>query len=100
MREYDVGDQRRMHAYFTAGDPAVPADPTTVVFYIRNEADEEAETYAYGEDVEVVKVATGHYYLDWTFDRSGLWYWAAYGEGEVVASATETVAVRLPRAAV
>ena len=85
---YDVGDLRRLQTTFK--DAAGTAtDPTGVTFRMR--APDGVETaYVYLTDAQVVKSATGIYYVDWTFTKTGRHFlrWEATG-GVVTAEHAE-----------
>lgn len=49
-------------------------DPTTVIFKYKNPAGT-ITTLTYGVDAEVVKSATGVYYVDVDGDTSGTWFY-------------------------
>ena len=83
MAEITVGDVVRVDATFTA-DGADP-DPTTVV--VKYEPPNGSRLrLLYGTDAEVVKSATGKYYVDLTTDRPGEWRVEYEGRGTVRAS--------------
>lgn len=60
-------------------------DPTTVVFE-SIAPDGTTTSYTFGTDAEVVKEATGVYYVDLELPDSGTYYWRFYGTGAVKAS--------------
>ena len=81
---YQVGDQVKVAAAFTNAAGAA-ADPSAVVFKVRAPSGT-VTTYTYGTDADVVKTATGAYYLLLTLSASELWYVRAAGTGAVVAA--------------
>lgn len=81
---YQVGDQVKVAAAFTNAAGAA-ADPSAVVFRVRAPSGT-VTTYTYGTDADVVKTATGAYYLLLTLSASELWHVRAAGTGAVVAA--------------
>ena len=82
--DYEVGDARRLQGTFTDINDAA-ADPTTVTFKIKPPTAANVTTYVYGTDAEVVKSATGVYYVDWTIAEVGTHSWYMKGTGAVIA---------------
>jgi hypothetical protein len=71
METYDEGDLVRVTGTFTnAAGTAV--DPAAVTAYCRNPS-RVVTTFVYGTDVEVVRSATGVYYMDINANEPGLW---------------------------
>lgn len=64
----------------------VDVDPTTVTFKICNPFGT-VTSYVYGTDAEVVKVNTGDYYVEYSPDVSGRWWyrWETTGSGTTTA---------------
>ena len=89
---YDVGDKIRITATFTnlAG---TATDPTAVTFKIKLPSGT-TTTYIYGTDAELVKSATGIYYVDWTFSLADSHRYMFSGTGTVTASDEGTLLVR------
>ena len=81
---YDYGDQVRVTCTFTnlAGSAA---DPTGITFKWRTPAGT-TSSYVYGTDAELVKSATGIYYVDLTLNVEGTWYYRFEGTGALVAA--------------
>lgn len=91
MTAYDVGDQVKLTATFTNAS-AVAADPTAVTVKTKTPAGV-TTTYTYGVDNEVVKSATGIYYILLTLATAGLWYVRFAGTGAIVAAAETSIDV-------
>ena len=91
MPIYDRGDVVRSTATFT-NTAGTATDPTTITARLRlpdtNSAD--ATAYVYGTDAEVVKSATGVYYMDVTCSRAGTYYVRWEGTGAVVQAEEDT----------
>ena len=89
---------RRLTVTFTnlAG---VVADPTGVSFYIRN-PDGTATSYVYGTDAELVKSATGIYYVDFAVTLSGRHVYRFVGTGAVATAENGEFYARRNEAAV
>ena len=83
---YDVGDLVRVRGTFTDADGDVH-DPTAVLFTFKAPSDDEATSYTYGEDAELVKSSTGVYYVDVDADEAGDWWcrFHATGTGQAAA---------------
>ena len=77
----DVGDKCRVTCTFKnlAG---ADTDPTAITFKML-EPDGTVTTYVYGVDAELVKSATGIYYVDWTSDQAGRHLYRFIGTGTV-----------------
>ena len=78
---YDIGDVRRLAVTFTNLSGA-NADPTGVSFSIRK-PDGTVTAYVYGTDAELVKSATGIYYVDFAVTLSGRHVYRFVGTGAV-----------------
>ena len=76
---FDKGDLVRCTGTFTdsAGDAT---DPAAVFFQFTNPAGTQTE-YEYGADAELVKSATGIYYVDVDVSSAGRWYYRFYSTG-------------------
>lgn len=86
------GDTERLRGTFkdANGDNA---DPTTVkVIYQKPDGTEITKTS--GTDAEVVKQATGDYYIDIILDKAGIWCYRWEGTGNVTTAEEETFTVR------
>ena len=92
---FDKGDLVRCTGTFTdsAGDAT---DPSAVFFQVTNPAGTQTE-YEYGADAELVKSATGIYYVDVDAPTPGRWYAAFYSTGtgqaakEIIFDISDTV---------
>lgn len=89
---YDVGDRIRLSVVFQTLS-GIDTDPTTIVCKHRDPSGNIA-TKTYGSDAEVVKVATGRYYLDLDIDEEGQWAYRWNGTGNVVAAGEQTFIAR------
>lgn len=74
---YDIGDVVRCQAVFTDVNGAA-FDPTTVTAKYQDPAGNET-TLVYLTDVEVIKSATGTYYVDVPIDERGAWFYRFEG---------------------
>ena len=72
-------------------------DPDTVVFKVMSPSGS-ITTYTYGDDVEVVKVNVGDYYVEYSPNASGRWYyrWQTTGTGTTTAVEGSFIVVRSP----
>lgn len=75
---YDVGDVVRLTAHFTSRGTDV--DPDKVVFKALPPGGEPL-VWTYGEDAEVIRLGTGHYYLDLPLTAGGAWHYRVEGLG-------------------
>lgn len=89
---YDVGDEIRVTGTFT-NSAGTATDPTAVLFKVKNPAGT-ITTYTYGTDAELVKSATGVYYVDLDLATSGTWYTRFYSTGTGQAAVESTINVR------
>jgi len=88
---FDKGDLVRLTATFENA-AGTDIDPTAVLFSFINPAGT-STTYTYGTDVELVKSATGIYYVDINASSSGVyrWRWYSTGTGQTAAEGSFTV---------
>ena len=91
MASYLVGGQVRISVVFTVSGTAT--DPTAVSVLVKTPSDV-TTTYVYGVDAEVVKTATGSYYIDQNLSEPGTWAVAMVGTGAVVAVDERAFSVR------
>ena len=77
----DRDDLVRATATF-ANSAGTATDPTTVTVYVKNPAGT-LSTYIYGTDAEVVKSATGIFYIDVDCNKAGEWHVRFKGTGAV-----------------
>jgi hypothetical protein len=89
LGRFDTGQKVRSSVTFRDIDGAI-ADPTGIVAKYESPAEAET-TKTYGSDAEVVKSATGKYYIDVTLSSAGTWYLRWNGTGTVVAAVEDTV---------
>ena len=85
MDVFNFGQRIRAEASITDGDGAA-ADPSGGVFVVVKEPRSPSVTYEYNTDPEVIKDATGEYYIDLTLSASGVWALRWYTEGDLVVS--------------
>ena len=80
---YTLGDLVRVTGTLTVTATGDELDPDAVTFSVRHQA-EDVTTYTYGDDVELVKSATGVYYVDVDANAAGLWWYrfASTGSGQ------------------
>lgn len=76
---YDVGDEVRCTGTFTDAD-GTAQDPTGVTFKFTDPSGN-TTTYTYGTDAQLVKSATGVYYVDVNVDEAGRWWYRFAGTG-------------------
>ena len=76
---FDKGDEIRVQTTFSDSDGNA-TDPAAVYFKFTDPSGNTA-TYTYGVDAELVKSATGIYYVDIDCDESGSWRWRFYSIG-------------------
>ena len=90
--EYDKGDLIRVTGTFTTAAGAA-INPDVVRFIVRSPLGVET-SYLYGTDVELVRSATGIYYVDVSADVEGTWYYRYYstGSGQAAGEGSFTVA--------
>jgi len=81
---FDYGDKPRLTATFETAS-GTDTDPTAVLFKFVNPAGT-ATTYTYGADAELVKSATGVYYVDIDCSAAGVYRWRFYSTGTGQAS--------------
>lgn len=90
---YDIGDRTRLSVYFEADGS--PADPSIVLFQVRHVEDDEYTEYTYSATEGIIKrPSLGEYYVDFTWDKSGTWYYRFVGEGAVAAATDYKIKVR------
>ncbi|MEK9736192.1 MAG: hypothetical protein VW239_02585 [Candidatus Nanopelagicales bacterium] len=93
MADYEQGSLVRATATFVNASD-VNTDPTTVTVKYRVGSDA-AVSKVYGTDAEVIKSATGIYYIDLTVGTSdGTWYVRWEGTGDVVAAVEASFGVK------
>jgi len=84
---YNLGDRVRCTGTLatTAG---TNTDPTTAYFWFRTPAGV-VTTYQYGVDAQLIKSATGIYYVDLDVDTAGIWYYGFYSTGTAKAGGAD-----------
>lgn len=88
---YDVGDTVRATGTFTDplnSDAAI--DPAAVYVTVTDPSDN-ATTYQYGTDAEVVRSDAGVYYIDIDLDEAGKWTYRWYSTGTGKAAEKSTL---------
>jgi hypothetical protein len=88
MNRYDVGDKVRCTGTFETA-AGTDVDPAAVLFAVRTPSGA-TTTYTYGTDAEVVKSATGIYYVDVNITEAGVWYYRFYSTGTGQAAGEES----------
>lgn len=80
---YTLGDLVRVTGTLTVTATGDELDPDVVTFSVRHQA-EDVTTYTYGTDAQLVKSATGVYYVDVNANAAGLWWYrfASTGNGQ------------------
>lgn len=91
MNAFTVGAQVRLQATFKVAD--VSTDPTAITFKIRAPSGN-VTTYVHGVDAQLVKSATGIYYVDWTTSAEGVHAWRMAGTGVAVAAEESSFLVK------
>lgn len=89
--QYDLGDLVRCTGVFTDSDGNAQ-DPTTVYFKIRNPAGT-ITSYIFDVDGELVKSATGTYYVDIDCDEVGQWWYRFHSTGTGQAAGENAFAI-------
>ncbi len=79
--DYVVGQRPRFSAQFRLG-PAL-TDPASVKFIYKKPSGSSPVVLTYGVDLELVKEASGKYYVDLLLDEAGLWKWRYESTGVV-----------------
>jgi hypothetical protein len=82
----------RIEARLRHADGSV-LDPTTLDFTLRQPSGE-LVNYQYGIHSQVVKLAVGHYYVDWDANQVGVYRFRWQATGAVVASQSGAFSVR------
>ena len=76
---FDIGDLVRCEGRFT-NLVGTLIDPATVTFKIKD-PNGAVTTYSYPADAQVIKSATGIYYVDVNATKAGTWYYRFYSTG-------------------
>lgn len=85
MNAYLVGQQVRVWARFVDADGDV-VDPTVIMLKYATPAGE-TTTLTYGENVAVVREATGEYYAEFVATQPGAWRYRWESSGAITAAA-------------
>lgn len=80
---WDVGDEPRLQATFDIDK--VPTDPSDIWYFVQA-PDGTKTKLVYGVNAEIVRLATGVYYVDQYFDAAGQWKFKWQGLGTVKAA--------------
>jgi hypothetical protein len=97
MAQFDLGDLVQVDADFTTQATGAVIDPTTVSVSVLD-PDRKLTTYVYVTDVEVVKDATGSYYLRINANKAGRWYYRWFSTGTGQAAGERSFTVKKPEA--
>jgi hypothetical protein len=76
---FDTGDEVRVKTTFSDSS-GTATDPTAILFKFANPSGT-TTTYTYGVDAELVRDATGVYYVDIDCNEAGAWRWRFYSTG-------------------
>ena len=90
--QYLIGSVIRVETNPVFKVGSVATDPTTVTWKAKA-PDGTLTTYVYGTNAQLVKAATGDYYVDHTPATAGWWAYRIEGTGTCVAVAEVTVEV-------
>lgn len=83
---YDLYDMFRQTATFVSTDLTTAADPSTILFLVKNPLGT-VSTYSYGAaGASIVRTGVGAYLRDQTLDVAGSWFYRAQGTGGVQAA--------------
>lgn len=93
---YDLGDLVRVTTTFTTA-AGVAVDPTAVLLAVKNPAGK-TTTYTFGVGTEIVKSATGIYYMDVNANAAGWWFYRWYSTGTGQAAAQNAFRVNASNA--
>jgi len=89
---YDLGDLIRVTGTFTDSASAAQ-DPTAVKLSFKDPSGN-VTTYVYVTDAQLVKSATGIYYVDIDLDEVGTWWYRFWSTGTGQASGETRLEVR------
>jgi hypothetical protein len=91
MNSYTLGTLIRLTATFAVG--GVNTDPTVVTFKVKVPSGT-ITTYVYGTDAQLVKSATGVYYVDYTTVAEGIHAWRMQGTGAAIGAEEQQFTVK------
>lgn len=89
--QYYVGSKPRLSADFKLS--GVLTNPTAVTFKARTPSGT-VTTYVYGTDAQLVRLATGQYYVDLPVTEQGEWWYRFEGTGTVTAASEAFLVVK------
>lgn len=92
MNSYHVGDKVRCTGTFETA-AGTDTDPSAVLFKVETPSGTQT-TYTYGTDAELVKSATGIYYVDVNCTEAGTWHYRFYSTGTGQAASEESFKVK------
>jgi hypothetical protein len=84
VSRYDIGDWVRVVATFTSTDGITTADPSTILFLLKNPAGSVA-TYAFSTG-SVQRATVGQYWAEFGIATGGSWFYRWQGTGGVQAA--------------
>lgn len=92
----DPGNVRRLKASFTDAALGGAIDPDAVLLVVMQpgQTKEEATTYTYGVDAQIVRDQLGEYHADIQFPVSGMAYYRWFSTGDGEASYEQVIEVR------
>lgn len=90
----NIDSRPKLRALFTVS--GVLTDPTTLGFKIENPTGS-AATYIYGTNAELIREATGIYYVNFVMNTSGSWAFKFSGQGACYAAGEAEVSVNASR---
>lgn len=90
------GNVRKLTASFTDADLGGAIDPDAVYLTITQpgETAEQATTYQYGVDAEIVKDNVGEYHANIGFPASGMAYYRWWSTGDGQASTPQAIEIK------
>lgn len=89
--DYQLGAQVRCSAVFV-NSGGTEDDPSAILFRQRD-PEGEVTPFVYGDDVELVRSATGRFYVLVDVDKPGTWTYRFEGTGDVTAADETTFTV-------
>jgi hypothetical protein len=95
MPQFDIGDGVRFKTDIRDLTGAL-ADPTTLICRIADPSGN-VTVYTFGVDAELVKDATGQYYVDQVIDEAGLWRYRFEASGNLNSHEEKFIEIREQR---
>ena len=89
--DYVVGQRPRFSAQFRLGSTLT--DPTIIKFIYKKPGASSPTVLVHGVDAELVKEATGKYYVDLLLDEAGFWKWRYESMGIVDSAQQDSFSV-------